>query len=63
MPNRKGVEELLQADCGALLSWVGRLLHPVAFLVKNQFGPHLGGLMARHHTQIAGPGDGEDISK
>lgn len=57
----QGVEELLQADCGALLPWMGRLLHQVAFLVKHQLGPHLAGLMARHHTQVAGTRRSEGI--
>lgn len=48
--NRQGVEELLQADCGALLPGMRRLLHYVALVVKHQLGPHLAGLMACHHT-------------
>ena len=50
--NRQGVEELLQAHCGALLTGMGYLLHHVALVVKHQLGPHLVGLMARHHTQV-----------
>lgn len=52
--NRQGVEELLQADCGALLPGMGWLLRQVAFVVKHQLGPHLAGLVACHHTQFTG---------
>lgn len=54
--NRQGVEELLQADGGALLSGLRGLLHQVAFVVKHQLGAHLSGFMARHHTQAARAG-------
>lgn len=56
VPNGQRAEELLQAHCGALLSGVGRPQRQVASVVKHQFGPHLAGLMARHHTQMAGKG-------
>lgn len=56
MSNRQCVEELLQAHCGALLSGMGRPQYQVAFVVKHQFGPHLAGLMTRHHAQMAGKG-------
>lgn len=54
--NGQGVEELLKADCGALLPGIGWLLHEVAFMVKHQLGPHLAGLVACHHTQVTGVG-------
>ena len=50
MSDRQGVEELLQADCGALLSGMRRLLNQVAFVVEHQLGPHLARLVAGHHT-------------
>lgn len=50
--DRQGVEKLLQADCGALLTGLGQLLHQVALMVKHQLGPHLARLMACHHTQV-----------
>lgn len=52
--NRQGGEELLQADCGALLTGMRPPLHQVTFVVKHQFGAHLVGLVARHHTQVTG---------
>lgn len=55
--HRQSVEQLLQAHCGALLPRVRCLLHLVAFMVKHQLGPHLAGLMACHHTQIAEEGE------
>lgn len=51
MSNGQRVEELLQADCGALLPGMRGLLHQVAFVVKHQLGAHLAGLVARHHTE------------
>lgn len=50
--NRQGVEKLLQADCGALLTGLGRLLHQVALVVEHQLGPHLARLMACHNAQV-----------
>lgn len=59
MSNGQCVEELLQAHCGALLSGMGTPQYQLAFVVKHQFGPHLAGLMACHHTQMAGKGKGQ----
>lgn len=54
VPHRQCVEELLQANSGALLPRMRCLLHEVTFVVKHQLGPHLAGLMTSHYTQIAG---------
>ena len=50
--DRQGVEELPQADSGALLPGVRTALDQVTIVVKHQLGAHLGRLMAGHHTQV-----------
>ena len=52
MTNGQGVEELPQADSGALLAGVRTALDQVTIVVKHQLGAHLGGLMAGHHAQV-----------
>lgn len=54
MSDGQGVEELRQADRGALLPGVGQPLGQVTIVVKHQFGAHLGSLMTGHNTEVTG---------
>ena len=54
----QGIEELPQADSGALLAGVRTALDQVTIVVKHQLGAHLGRLVAGHHTQVTSGWEG-----
>lgn len=54
MSNRQSVKELLQADCGALLTGMGQPLCQTAVIIEHKPRAHLGSFVTRHHTYVTG---------